>query len=79
MVAELMSSEDAITQLISEITTLWLHGRQRRIELGLKFIQLKDSVPYGQFITTVGLVVRRERRLNLRSSVRDLSSELVAN
>jgi hypothetical protein len=42
-----------VGQLIDDIKGEWLHGRERRLALGLKLIRLKELLPHGQFIPTV--------------------------
>jgi hypothetical protein len=42
-----------VAQLIEDIKGEWLHGRERRIALGVKLIRLKEVLPHGQFTPTV--------------------------
>jgi hypothetical protein len=41
--------QKAVNALVREIKTVWIHGEDRRIELGLKFVELKRLLPHGYF------------------------------
>lgn len=47
------ANREQVDHLVKELAEMWLHVRERRVEMGRKFIELKSLVPHGKYQETI--------------------------